>query len=104
MLTGALVGAQVGLEGIPRRFITGLRDAQCYLALAAELEQWAIRQENALTQDGGRGMAGPSENQSLATEKARKRASVASPGDNDRVHTIGATLSRKPPDPVSRSM
>ena len=52
----------------------------------------------------GRGMAGPSENQSLATEKARKRASVASPGDNDRVHTIGATLSRKPPDPVSRSM
>ena len=52
MLTGALVGAQVGLEGIPRRFITGLRDAQCYLALAAELEQWAIRQENALTQDG----------------------------------------------------
>ena len=45
MLTGALVGAQVGLEGIPRRFITGLRDAQHYLALAAELEQWAVRQE-----------------------------------------------------------
>ena len=45
MLTGALVGAQVGLEGIPRRFITGLRDAQRYLALAAELEQWAVRQE-----------------------------------------------------------
>ena len=39
MLTGALVGAQVGLEGIPRRFITGLRDAQRYLMLAAELEQ-----------------------------------------------------------------
>ncbi|MBU2807537.1 ADP-ribosylglycohydrolase family protein, partial [Acidithiobacillus ferrooxidans F221] len=45
MLTGALVGAQVGLEGIPRRFITGLRDAQRYLALAAELEQWAARPE-----------------------------------------------------------
>jgi len=41
MLTGALVGAQVGLEGIPRRFITGLRDAQRYLMLAAELEQLA---------------------------------------------------------------
>ncbi|MHB0873956.1 MAG: ADP-ribosylglycohydrolase family protein [Acidithiobacillus ferrooxidans] len=45
MLTGALVGAQVGLEGIPHRFITGLRDAQRHLALAAELEQWAVRQE-----------------------------------------------------------
>lgn len=39
-----------------------------------------------------------------ATEKARKRASVASQGDYDRVHTIGATLSRKPPDSVRRSM
>ena len=45
LLTGALVGAQVGLEGIPRRFIAGLRDAQRYQALAAELEQWAVRQE-----------------------------------------------------------
>ncbi|MCR2832286.1 ADP-ribosylglycohydrolase family protein [Acidithiobacillus ferrooxidans] len=45
MLTGALVGAQVGLEGIPRRFITGLGDAQRYLALAAELEQSAVRRE-----------------------------------------------------------
>jgi ADP-ribosylglycohydrolase. len=45
LLTGALVGAQVGLEGIPHRFITGLRDAQRYQALAAELEQWAVRQE-----------------------------------------------------------
>ena len=47
MLAGALVGAQVGLEGIPRSFITGLRDAQRCLALPAELEQWAVRQENA---------------------------------------------------------
>ena len=55
MLAGALVGAQVGLEGIPRRFITGLRDAQRCLALPAELEQWGVRQENALTQDGVEG-------------------------------------------------
>ena len=51
MLTGALVGAQVALQGVPRRFITGLRDAKRYLALAVELEQWAVRQENALTLD-----------------------------------------------------
>lgn len=38
-------------------------------------------------------MAGPSENQSLATEKARKRTSVASQGEYDRVHAIGAMLS-----------
>ncbi len=42
MLTGALVGAQVGLEGIPHRFITGLRDSQKYLALASEMEQCAV--------------------------------------------------------------
>ena len=45
MLAGALVGAQVGLEGIPHRFITGLRDAQRYLALAVELERLAARQK-----------------------------------------------------------
>ncbi|MEY2342474.1 ADP-ribosylglycohydrolase family protein [Acidithiobacillus sp. IBUN Pt1247-S3] len=44
MLTGALVGAQVGLEGIPHRFITELHNAERYLALAAELEQMAIRE------------------------------------------------------------
>ncbi|MDX5934246.1 ADP-ribosylglycohydrolase family protein [Acidithiobacillus thiooxidans] len=45
MLTGALVGAQVGLERIPRRFITGLRDSQQYLALASEIEQLSVRQK-----------------------------------------------------------
>lgn len=37
MLTGALVGAQVGLEGIPRRFIDGLDDGEALLALAKKL-------------------------------------------------------------------
>ncbi|HMC13687.1 MAG TPA: ADP-ribosylglycohydrolase family protein, partial [Gallionellaceae bacterium] len=37
MLTGALVGAQVGLEGIPRRFIDGLDNWQELLALAKKL-------------------------------------------------------------------
>lgn len=43
MLTGALVGAQVGLEGIPRRFISGLRQGQRYVALAVELAQLATK-------------------------------------------------------------
>ena len=33
-LTGALVGAQTGVSGIPRRFIEGLRDAAELLELA----------------------------------------------------------------------
>lgn len=41
MLTGALVGAQVGLEGIPQRFIAGLRGAERYLPLAADMERLA---------------------------------------------------------------
>jgi ADP-ribosylglycohydrolase len=39
MLTGALVGAQVGLEGIPQRFIAGLENGEALLALARELAQ-----------------------------------------------------------------
>ncbi|MFA5171555.1 MAG: ADP-ribosylglycohydrolase family protein [Sulfuriferula sp.] len=37
MLTGALVGAQVGLEGIPQRFIDGLDNGSALLALAKKL-------------------------------------------------------------------
>ncbi|MEQ1666927.1 MAG: ADP-ribosylglycohydrolase family protein [Sulfuriferula sp.] len=37
MLTGALVGAQVGLEGIPQRFIDGLDNGEALLALAKRL-------------------------------------------------------------------
>ncbi|MHB1677356.1 MAG: ADP-ribosylglycohydrolase family protein [Sulfuriferula sp.] len=37
MLTGALVGAQVGLEGIPQRFIDGLENGEAWLALAKKL-------------------------------------------------------------------
>jgi len=37
MLTGALVGAQVGLSGIPKRFIEGLEDSTELCRLAAEL-------------------------------------------------------------------
>lgn len=37
MLTGALVGAQVGLEGIPARFIDGLENGAELLALAQQL-------------------------------------------------------------------
>lgn len=37
MLTGALVGAQVGLEGIPQRFIDGLDNGRELLALAKKL-------------------------------------------------------------------
>lgn len=38
MLTGALVGAQVGLEGIPQRFIDGLERSTELLELAKRLE------------------------------------------------------------------
>ena len=37
MLTGALVGAMVGLSGIPRRFIDGLERSSDLLALAGHL-------------------------------------------------------------------
>ena len=36
-LTGALVGAQVGLSGIPERFLTGLEDHSALVALARQL-------------------------------------------------------------------
>lgn len=38
MLTGALVGAQVGLQGIPQRFIDGLENGVELLTLARKLE------------------------------------------------------------------
>lgn len=37
MLTGALVGAQVGLEGIPQRFLNGLENGEELLALARKI-------------------------------------------------------------------
>jgi len=37
MLTGALVGAQTGLSGIPKRFLDGLEDAEALLELARSL-------------------------------------------------------------------
>jgi ADP-ribosylglycohydrolase len=37
MLTGALVGAQVGLANIPNRFIEGLENSQKLVKLAKEL-------------------------------------------------------------------
>lgn len=41
MLTGALVGAQVGLEGIPTRFINGLEGSERLLELARQLGKLA---------------------------------------------------------------
>jgi ADP-ribosylglycohydrolase len=41
MLTGALVGAQVGLEGIPKRFIDGLEGGAELLTLAQKLADQA---------------------------------------------------------------
>ncbi|MBS1214124.1 MAG: ADP-ribosylglycohydrolase, partial [Proteobacteria bacterium] len=43
MLTGALVGAQVGLSGIPRRFVGGLEDSETLLALAVQLADNLVR-------------------------------------------------------------
>lgn len=43
MLTGALVGAQVGLSKIPKRFIEGLADAQTLVKLAKDLGELAAR-------------------------------------------------------------
>lgn len=40
-LTGALVGAQVGLSGIPQRFIDGLKDKDELLSLTAQLADLA---------------------------------------------------------------
>jgi len=37
MLTGALVGAQVGINGIPQRFIDGLDNSDALLARARQL-------------------------------------------------------------------
>src|SRR5690625_906217 len=42
MLTGALVGAQVGLSGIPSRFLNGLTDSAELLALAKKLADQAM--------------------------------------------------------------
>ena len=41
MLTGALVGAQVGLSGIPARFLDGLTGSDELLALSAQLAELA---------------------------------------------------------------
>jgi len=41
MLTGALVGAQVGLEGIPPRFISGLENADEWVRLAQAVGELA---------------------------------------------------------------
>jgi ADP-ribosylglycohydrolase len=37
ILTGALVGAQVGLSGIPQRFLAGLEDSVTLCRLAVDL-------------------------------------------------------------------
>ena len=39
ILTGALVGAQVGLSGIPQRFLDGLENAAELISLARELAE-----------------------------------------------------------------
>lgn len=44
MLTGALVGAMVGLNGIPGRFLQGLEKAPEYLDLAGRIARQAARQ------------------------------------------------------------
>ncbi len=41
ILTGALVGAQVGLSGIPQRFLDGLENAEELIGLAKELGEQA---------------------------------------------------------------
>ena len=43
MLTGALVGAQVGLKGIPPRFVDGITDSQSLLDMAERLASDASR-------------------------------------------------------------
>jgi hypothetical protein len=39
MLTGSLVGAQVGLSGIPTRFLEGLNDREELVSLTVRLAQ-----------------------------------------------------------------
>jgi ADP-ribosylglycohydrolase len=43
ILTGALVGAQVGLSGIPQRFVDGLENAAVLTAFARELGEQSER-------------------------------------------------------------
>jgi len=43
ILTGALIGAQVGLSGIPKRFLNGLENSEVLVALAMELGEQAER-------------------------------------------------------------
>jgi ADP-ribosylglycohydrolase len=43
ILTGALVGAQVGLSGIPRRFLDGLENSAQLIVLARQLGEQAQR-------------------------------------------------------------
>jgi ADP-ribosylglycohydrolase len=45
ILTGALVGAQVGLSGIPARFLDGLEEGEALLKLARELADQAAQHE-----------------------------------------------------------
>jgi len=45
ILTGALVGGQVGLSGIPGRFIAGLEEGETLLGLAKTLATQAAGQE-----------------------------------------------------------
>ena len=44
ILTGALVGAQVGLAGIPQRFLDGLEHASSLTVLARQLGEQAEHQ------------------------------------------------------------
>ena len=46
ILTGALVGAQVGLAGIPQRFLDGLEDSESLINLAKSL---AAQTDSAMT-------------------------------------------------------
>ena len=41
-LVGAMLGARVGLQGIPKRFIEGLEDHQNIMALAKQVAQGAL--------------------------------------------------------------
>jgi hypothetical protein len=44
MLTGALVGAQVGLSRIPTRFLEGLENSPALVELALQLGAWAEKE------------------------------------------------------------
>jgi ADP-ribosylglycohydrolase len=43
MLTGALVGAQVGLSGIPQRFLDGLENSSDLIRLSRELAEVQVQ-------------------------------------------------------------